>query len=136
MDKKIVKCYWMDAIEECIKAAENDSGWTGWRIPLYADYDEDANEIVFSIGGPLSNGSYQPDEFEAYSCEYWSRYWNEDDAERWANECKCDAEDFNCEDEFQFEVDAMVKNFEDWKLDDFENELREHFSEFEIDFER
>ena len=44
--------------------------WTGWRIPIYVDFDEE-NKGTFSSGGWLSNNSWQPDALEVYKIEKW-----------------------------------------------------------------
>ena len=44
--------------------------WTGWRIPIYVNFDEE-NKGTFSSGGWLSNNSWQPDALEVYKIEKW-----------------------------------------------------------------
>lgn len=44
--------------------------WTGWRIPIYVNLDEE-NKGTFSSGGWLSNNSWQPDALEVYKIEKW-----------------------------------------------------------------
>ena len=43
--------------------------WTGWRIPIYLDLEE--NKGTFLSGGWLSNNSWQPDALEVYKIEKW-----------------------------------------------------------------
>lgn len=44
--------------------------WTGWRIPIYVEFDEE-NKGTFSSGSWLSNNSWQPNSIEVYKIEKW-----------------------------------------------------------------
>lgn len=130
---KNVVCYLNDAVRECIIQAEG--GWDGWRVPLFAKYSEEKEEIIFSVGDQVSMNTRFPGAFEVWSCECWERYWKEDDAEAWAAECGGKPEQFNCEECFEGEV----YNFEDKFANDYEDAVKEsiieHFPMLNIIFE-
>lgn len=132
-NKKEVVCYLNDAVRKCIIKAEG--GFDGWRVPLFAEYDEENKEVALTVGEQVSAGTCQPDAFEVWNCDCWERCWKEEDAEAWAAECGHEPEEFDCEECFSGEIYEREDRFLLKDENTVKESIREHFPLLNINFE-
>ena len=87
-------------------------GW-GFQCPVWASiHHGDPDVMTFYLGSPVSYGTtFYPNNMHMGWVNRWNRRYSEDDAERWVKDMKNEGfevseEDFNCEIEFETEVDS------------------------------
>ena len=83
--------------------------WSGWRIPIYVEFDEE-NKGIFSSGGWLSNNSWQPDALEVYKIEKWDLIEEDGDVytEEWSKNHEIENQIYYMLDDSIFEIKREI----------------------------